>query len=314
MEEEKKNISNTPYTDYYKKKSETLFSKNKLKQRVENLEETAKKVEKKIEVTPVREEKKPEYEIEESPAERPEPASKISKVITTVIVIIILALLAYFILASLFPNKVPSRIFIISAQDSQIFSTSGGFYIDDNGILGEKENYQETIIRPIISSRKFNLVFKPKQTIQPSNAALSLDLVILNNSEIFLADKLIFPNLDYYYLMKETNDDYLIYARKNITNSTNETEFSEYDSASEFLYANFPNSSIWSISNPGSELIVQNQFNYQDFVIIDGYNYDKDSKFFSYEKNIEVTGDDRFSLGTEKPNAVAIESITLELI
>jgi len=234
----KKDIS---YTEYYKIKTNIDLHRQQLKKHLEELEQLAKK---KGIPTP--------SEVlaqEEKDNNKSRNQKIIEGGIIVLIFVVVLGAIAYISIASLFPNFLPFSAtgYTIAAGDSKILSISE-FYIDDTSVLGDKMTYQGTTIRPIISSKKFNLVFKPAKTIQPTKGTLSLSLVMLNNSNIYLNDVLIFPNLDNYELIKETDDGYLIYAKKDILENIDSSTFVDSGSASEFLYNNFPSSSVWSTS------------------------------------------------------------------
>jgi|GEM_PF-3485358 len=236
----KKDIS---YSEYYKIKTGIELHKQEIQKHLKELEDLAKR---KGIPTPS------EVLATESKREDNEKSRK-QKIIETsiiaIIFIVVLGAIAYITLASLFPNYLPfgTTGYTIMAGDSKIFNIGEEFYIDDTSVLGDKTTYQGTTIRPIVSSKKFNLVFKPARTIEPGKATLTLNLVMLNNSNIYLNDQLIFPNLDNYELIKETDDGYLIYAKKDIMGGLNST-FVDSGFVSEFLYNNFPSSNVWSTS------------------------------------------------------------------
>lgn len=240
--EEKKEVS---YTEYYKIKSNIELHKKNLQQEVDKLNKLARQYEVKIE--------KPKFE--EKLASKPRKTKIIETGIIIAIFIIVLGIIAYISLAGLFPDYLPFSTtgYTIAAEDSKILQSGiGEFYIDDTSVLGDKQTYQGQTIRPITSSKKFNLIFKPAKTINTDTAALSLNLVMLNNSNIYLNDALIFPNLDDYELIKETSDGYNIYIRKDIMENIDTGNLKDEDSASMFLYNNFPSSSVWSTSELGA--------------------------------------------------------------
>jgi hypothetical protein len=228
------------YTEYYKIKSNIELHKQQIQKELKRLEALAKKH---------------QHNIETPQVYQDTPKTKKQKYIETGIIIaifiIVLGAIAWVTLAGLFPDVLPfgTTGYSILAEDSKILQGSlSEFYIDDTSVLGDKMTYQGRTIRPITSSKKFNLVFKPARTIQPTTGTLTLNLVILNNSNIYLDDELIFPNLDNYEMIEETSDGYYVYARKDIMPYVNRDELIESDSASRFLYENFPSSSVWSTS------------------------------------------------------------------
>jgi len=239
--EEKKGVS---YTEYYKIKSNIALHKKKLQSEVEKLEKLAKQYEIQIEKPQLAE----TQQTKQTPAEKSRRTRIIETGIIALIFIVTLGAIAYISLASLYPNLLPfgTTGYTIAAEDSKILQVSE-FYIDDTSVLGDKQTYQGQTIRPITSSKKFNFVFKPAKTIDKTNGTLQLNLVMLNNSNIYLNDKLIFPNLDNYELIKETNDGYNIYIRKDILSYT-DIQSTEDETASYFIYNYFPSSSVWSTS------------------------------------------------------------------
>ncbi len=239
--EDKTRGEDASYTEYYKIKSNIELHKQQIQKELKRLEELAKKNQHKISTPKLTSE-----EYDKSKRQR-----YVETGIVIAIFVIVLGAIAWVTLAGLFPEYLPFSPtgYSILADDSKILQGSlSEFYIDDPSVLGDKMTYQGRTIRPITSSKKFNLVFRPARTIQPTNATLTLNLVMLNNSNIYLDDELIFPNLDNYELIQETPDGYYVYARKDIMPYVNQGELQQGSTASEFLYENFPGSSVWSTS------------------------------------------------------------------
>ena len=237
--EDKTRGEDASYTEYYKIKSNIELHKQQIQKELKRLEELAKKNQHKISTPKLTSE-----EYDKSKRQR-----YVETGIVVTIFVIVLGAIAWVTLAGLFPEYLPFSPtgYSILADDSKILQGSlSEFYIDDPSVLGDKMAYQGRTIRPITSSKKFNLVFRPARTIQPTNATLTLNLVMLNNSNIYLDDELIFPNLDNYELIQETPDGYYVYARKDIMDYVNRGELQQGSTASEFLYENFPGSSVWS--------------------------------------------------------------------
>jgi len=165
------------------------------------------------------------------------------KIVIIAIYGIVFLIALYLILASLFPRVLPfdSNIYSIQADDSNI-NIGKEFYIDSN-VLGEKRVIENKTVR-LISAKPFNLIFTPKVNIPAgTNALLSLNLIFVKGtSNIYVNDKLIFPNLDNYKLVYETDQDY-VYASKSILTNKG---LSKMGSSENFIYNNFPGASVWS--------------------------------------------------------------------
>jgi len=178
------------------------------------------------------------------------PARRIEKwIIVAVYVIVILAAI-YFILATFFPGKMPfsKNVYEIKASDSKIFTALDSFYIDDQSVLGDKVQIDNMTVRPIISSKKFNFVFAPKENIpEGENATFQLNLVLnsTNSSSIYVNEQLVFPDLTNYRLIKETETDY-VYVNKEILNYTDFNSFKEASSTEDYIYQNLPGASVWA--------------------------------------------------------------------
>jgi hypothetical protein len=177
-------------------------------------------------------------------------AKKIEKIILVIIYIVVILIAIYFILASFFPSYLPfsTNTYTIKASDSKIFSLSS-FYIDDPSVLGDVQKMPDgTQVRPIVSSKKFNFIFKPKKNIpQGQNATFTLNLVLnqSNPGPVYINDQLIFPDLTNYQLLKETPTDY-IYVNNDIMKSINKNNFKDADTTEDYIYKNLPGSSVWS--------------------------------------------------------------------
>src|SRR3989344_5701287 len=174
----------------------------------------------------------------------------IEKTIIIIIYVVVLGIAAYFILASLFPEKLPfsTNTYTIKASDSKIFDKLSSFYIEDNSVLGDKITINDKIVRPITSAKKFNVVFLPKVNIKENtNATIELNLIFDKGkgSDIYLNNELIFPNLDNYELINENDYNY-IYVRKDILPYIVRDLLIDSTNTEEFIYKNFPSTSVWS--------------------------------------------------------------------
>lgn len=193
---------------------------------------------------------KRKYKLEKTSNKTREVKSKIKleKIFIIVIYVLVIGIFLYFLLANLFPGDVPNLEdnFIISSDSSQIFSKLNSFYIDKESVLGEKEVINGITVRPVISAAPFNLILKPKTPIKEnSSATLVINLLTKGEStNVYLNDKPIIPDLTNYHLIS----DYLteeVYLR----NDLSEGYLSQASSAQEFVYTNFPGSTVYSFSN-----------------------------------------------------------------
>ena len=174
----------------------------------------------------------------------------IEKTIIIVIYVVVLGIAAYFILASLFPDKLPfsTNTYTIKASDSKIFDKLSSFYIEDNSVLGDKITINDKIVRPITSAKKFNIVFLPKVNIPTNtNATIELNLIFDEGkySDIYLNNELIFPNLGNYELINENEFDY-VYVKKDLLPYIVREMLIDSTNTEEFIYKNFPSTSVWS--------------------------------------------------------------------
>lgn len=199
--------------------------------------------------------KQPEIQIEEEKTKtKTRKVSKFEIFLITMIYIGVILAIIYFIMASYFPNYLPFRqtSFAIKADDSLVFDKLSSFYIDDNSVLGEKTIINNITYRPIVATKKFNLVFKPKENIKETKANLEINLLFDSDksSDIYINDKLVFPDLNDYEIVEQTGTDYM-YIRKDLLAYVNQSEFtySKDDSTEHFIYDNFPGASVWSTRN-----------------------------------------------------------------
>jgi hypothetical protein len=196
-------------------------------------------------------------------------ASRIEKYIVVVLYFVVILVGLYFIFASFYPEYLPfaTTSYFIMADDTLLLNNLNSLYIDDTSVMGEKTTLQETsidgeseiVVRPIISPKKFNFVFLPKENIKPGKIATFEVSLILNEtkgSNIYVDDELIFPNLDNYELLYENEMDY-VYVNKDILPYINKDNMAlvvdseDYDSTEaivteDFIYKNLPGASVWS--------------------------------------------------------------------
>jgi len=149
----------------------------------------------------------------------------------------------YFVLASFFPQVFHANSYTIDAKDSTFLDSLSSFYID-SGVLGDKEVINDKTVRMINSAKPFNLVFKPKTKTTAQNGLLELDFILNGTgSNIYLDNKLVFPNLENYNLAYENDDDY-VYVRSDLDDLTNWNVSADF--TEDFIYENLPSSGVWS--------------------------------------------------------------------
>ncbi|MFA5993194.1 MAG: hypothetical protein WC796_05805 [Candidatus Pacearchaeota archaeon] len=179
----------------------------------------------------------------------PRKAKRVERGIIIAVYIVVLLIIAYFIMASFFPQYLPwdTNDYKISATDVNLFNSLKSFYIENPAVLGDEITVSNIQVKPIISTKKFNLIFVPKTTVaKGTNATLQLNLILssTNSSDIYINNKLMFVNLDNYNLLSENNRDY-IYAKKDIMQYVS-SNLTNSASSEEFVYQNIPGASVWS--------------------------------------------------------------------
>ena len=197
-------------------------------------------------------------------------AKKIEKIIIGVIYVVVILIGIYFLLATFYPDAVPgANEYTISASDSNLFNNLESFRIDDPSVLGEKKEVNGMIVRPIISSRKFNFVFFPKENI-PAGKNLNFELkLVLNESNpgnIYVNEELVFPDLTNYKLLKETDTDY-IYVNNDIRSYIDENRFKDAPTTEEYIYKNLPGSTVWSTRKLGAVELNVPDYKKEDTII-----------------------------------------------
>lgn len=245
------NYRSSSYSDNYKRKYDDYFAKG-AKPEIKNPEPVSVKREYK-KLGKANGEKVLE-DIERIVVSRR--AKKIEKVIIAIIYIAVLAVALYFILATFFPEYLPfsGNVYEIKASDSRIFNTLSSFYIDDQSALGDKKIVNSMSVLPIINTKKFNFVFAPKENIPSNKKSMFYMDLVLNQAvpgDIYVDDKLVFPNLKDYALLKETPTDY-IYVKKENLPYLNENSLINYGNTEDYVYDNMQGESIWATRQLGS--------------------------------------------------------------
>lgn len=160
--------------------------------------------------------------------------------------LIVFIVIAYLIISSLNPKS--SGTYEINADNNFLSNSISSFYINPSSVLGEKIQINGQDVRPITSQQTFGLVFKPK-TIVSNNQTGTLEINFLTNgegSEIYLNNNLIIPNFDNYEKIAGYTDND-VYIKKSFLESYDK-ELEEAENAGDFLYNNFPGTSVYTQS------------------------------------------------------------------
>jgi len=162
---------------------------------------------------------------------------------------VVFLIVNYFVFANLFPKNVinTSGVYSLSAGEIGIDSNLRSLYVEGNALGGDFEGK-----RLIISEEPFNFVFNPKKVVAEDTLAELQILFSDVNTEVYLDDELIIPNLRRYSLVKDFEDS-SVWVKKDLVKE-------EYDSGSnaeDFVYSNFPQNSIYSFVEFGGTPLVQ---------------------------------------------------------
>jgi hypothetical protein len=191
-----------------------------------------------------------------------------------VIYLLVFSVIAYFIVGNIWPEHTPlvnSGEYTIDAGSLMIFDKLSSFYIDNERVLGQKENVNGFEVRKFVSEEIFNLVFKPATPLVGDvNATLEIDLVTDGNSgsNVYLNDKAIIPNLENYELVKDfPNENAAVYVNKNV--SYGKANLKEGSSVEDFVYKNFAGNSVYSFKETSSDYVPVLDDYKQEFTTID---------------------------------------------
>ncbi len=129
-------------------------------------------------------------------------------------------------------------------------NTNKPFYLDETtakSSLSKPIQDGDSTYREIISTRPFNLIFKPDVVI-PNSAQATLQLEFQGkNSDIYINNKLLFPGLANYSLLKSF-DDQEVYIKNELLPYLKEIDENS-NKATDFLIANFKGSTVYSTSS-----------------------------------------------------------------
>lgn len=190
------------------------------------------------------------------------------------IYLLVFSVIAYFIVGNIWPEHTPlvnSGEYTINAGSLMIFDKLSSFYIDNDRVLGQKENVNGFEVRKFVSEEIFNLVFKPATPLVGDvNATLEIDLMTDGNSgsNVYLNDKAIIPNLENYELVKDfPNENAAVYVNKNV--SYGKASLKDGSSVEDFVYKNFAGNSIYSFKDSSSDYVPVLDDYKQEFTTID---------------------------------------------
>jgi hypothetical protein len=177
-----------------------------------------------------------------------------------VIYLLVFSVIAYFIVGNIWPEHTPlvnSGEYTINAGSLMIFDKLSSFYIDNDRVLGQKENVNGFEVRKFVSEEIFNLVFKPATPLVGDvNATLEIDLMTDGNSgsNVYLNDKAIIPNLENYELVKDFPDENAaVYVNKNV--SYGKASLKDGSSVEDFVYKNFAGNSVYSFKETSNDYV-----------------------------------------------------------
>ena len=155
---------------------------------------------------------------------------------------IILAVILFIVFQPYFTDD--EFVYTLDVGEEGDTNSFSALYLDEKTAeqsLSPRVKYGEETYREIISTKPFNIVFKPPIKI-PEDAQTTLELEFTGlNSDIFINDELVFPNLENYKLVKEFDDSY-VFIRKNIT-AIADTETS---TPADYITKNYYGASVYS--------------------------------------------------------------------
>ena len=155
---------------------------------------------------------------------------------------IILAIILFIVFQPYFTDD--EFVYTLDVGEEGDTNSFNPLYLDEKTAsqsLSPRVKYGEETYREIISTKPFNIVFKPPIKI-PDDAQTTLELEFTGlNSDIYINDELVFPNLENYKLAKEFDDSY-VFIRKNIT-AIADTETS---TPTDYITKNYYGASVYS--------------------------------------------------------------------
>ncbi|MDO8509503.1 MAG: hypothetical protein Q7S27_07545, partial [Nanoarchaeota archaeon] len=156
-------------------------------------------------------------------------------------------------------------------------SSRKALFLEKSKALSPHVLYGKETYREIIKTTPFEISFKSPVVIPPSSfVVLSLD-VIGTNSNLYLNNTLVFPNLENYEFFKDLPDGYL-FKKKSLTSDY----LYEKDTLEEFLKENYYGTTIYSYIPLESEPIIENYAPTETFI---NNSFRNNLKFLFYTEN-----------------------------
>ncbi|MDO8509455.1 MAG: hypothetical protein Q7S27_07305 [Nanoarchaeota archaeon] len=144
---------------------------------------------------------------------------KIYKISLGIFIILVISIFFYSSWQIFIPKGTAIGYSILIGSDTDI-NKENSFYLEENSALGPRVTYGNKKYREIINNQSFDFVLKSDKKLKNATQAyLEIELIKVG-SDLFLNDKLIFPGISNYRLLKEFKDSYL-YIRKDL-NSVND--------------------------------------------------------------------------------------------
>jgi len=153
-------------------------------------------------------------------------------------------MVGYLLIANLFPNNPLNNFgnYEISASDIGMTNSLRSLYLD-NDVFGGKTEIEEKALKMIISAEPFNIVFNPKKIIAENSSAI-LELSFFDvETEVYLDDVLIIPNLENYEKVEDFEDTSVF-----VKNTLTKENYVEAPDSRSFVYLNYPLQSVYSFA------------------------------------------------------------------
>lgn len=181
---------------------------------------------------------------------------KPEQIIMFLIYATVFLIIAYLFVSNVFPNSfLNSGTYEIKASDANFLDALNSLSIDQEGVLGEKTEIDGETVRKIISEKPFNILFNPKKVITDNTPATLTLSFLYPNTDVYLNDKLIIPNLNNYVFVKAIGNKQ-VYVKKDLEKSSYKTA----TTAEDFIYKNFPQQSIYSFAEYSSGMPILSDY------------------------------------------------------
>lgn len=236
---------------------------------------------------------------------------KIYGLIMTVLIITLIA----FAFIKFWPKT--NNLHYVEVGDSSDTDKDSSFYLDNSlNSLSERIDYGPTNYREVLNAKPFFFVFKKTGHLSLPTQAL-LEIEILGAAgDIYLDDKLIFPGIDNYEILKEF-DNFYLYRRSNVK------EVENYDSSNivDFLIKNYYGSKVYSINevnytNPVSDeyspTITLINSTFRDSIALTVYGEGTLNLSFIKKDLNNYNGEDKYTMSIVNINGTSIFNRLLE--